>query len=268
MFGHIYYHGVIKKYVALFGTLFDDVYVTNEDVNSGLKSSIKVPIAYGPREKVLARLTADPKIDRMPAVTLPRMSFEITGFAYANGRKLNTIGKRVSSDTSPDKLKYQYNPVPYDINFTLSILVKNAEDGIYIVEQILPFFTPEWTTTIDLIPEVNQVLDIPVILDSVTLTDDYEGDFQNRRSIIWTLTFTMKAYVFGPVRKGNIIKFANTNIYNDTSVPNTHLVSVDTRPGLLANGQPTSNGEATIPLAEIQSTDNFGYIITSSNPNG
>jgi hypothetical protein len=267
MFGHTYYHGVVRKYVALFGTLFNDIYLNRYDADTDINQSVKVPINYGPREKVLARVVSDPELNKMPAIQLPRMTFEIASMSYASTRKLNTLGKRYKQDASdPNKLSYQYNPVPYDIGFTLSIIVKNAEDGANIVEQILPFFTPEWTTTVELIPEMDITVDIPVVLNSVDVQDDYEGDYVTRRSLIWTLNFTMKAYVFGPVRKSGVVKFANTNIYDNTSTPNLHLSSIDTRPGLTANGTPTSNAELTIALGEIDSNDNYGYIITVTKP--
>jgi hypothetical protein len=268
MFGHVYYHSLIRKYVAVFGTLFNDVYLNRYDTDSDMRTSIKVPITYGPREKVLARALADPDLNRMPSITLPRMTFEMTSLQYASNRKLNTIGKRVVKDTTdPNQLKYQYNPVPYDISFTLSVITKNADEGANIVEQILPFFTPEWTTSVELIPEMDYVADIPVVLDRVSCMDEYEGDFLNRRAIIWTLDFTMKVYILGPIRKQGIIKFANTNIYDYTSSPNTHLSSVDVRPGLLANGSPTTNSAATVSIDLIESDDNYGYIVTVTNPN-
>lgn len=268
MFGHTYYNGVIRKYVALFGTLFNDVYINRYDAASGMTTSEKVPITYGPREKVLARVTADLELNRMPAIQLPRMTFEISDMTYASTRKLNTVGRRVKLDsTDTSKLNYQYNPVPYDINFVLSVIVKNADDGANIIEQILPFFTPEWTTTVEIIPEMDMIVDVPVVLNNVSVQDDYEGDFVTRRSLIWTLNFTMKAYVFGPVRKSGVIKFANTNIYDYTASPNTHLTTINTRPGLLANGQPTSNLDLTVALSEIDASENYGFIITVDNPN-
>lgn len=267
MFGHTYYHGVVRKYVALFGTLFNDIYINRYDPDTDITQSVKVPINYGPREKVLARVVSDPELNKMPAIQLPRMTFEIASMTYASSRKLNTLGKRYKQDaTDSSKLSYQYNPVPYDIGFALSIIVKNADDGANIVEQILPFFTPEWTTTVEIIPEMDLTVDIPVILNSVDVQDDYEGDYVTRRSLIWTLNFTMKAYVFGPVRKSGVIKFANTNIYDSTATPNTHLSSIDTRPGLTANGAPTSNAELTVALGEIESSDNYGFIITVTKP--
>ena len=268
MFGHVFYHSVIRKYVAVFGTLFNDVHLNRYDAGSGMYETIKVPITYGPKEKVLARVTGDPDLNRMPAITLPRMAFEMTAMNYATSRKLNTLGKRIKKDPdNPNQLKYQYNPVPYDLSFTLNIITKHADEGANIVEQILPFFTPEWTSTVEIIPEMDYIVDIPVVLDRVSCSDDYEGDFLTRRSVIWTLDFTMKAYVFGPTRKQGIIKFANTNIYDYTTTPNTHMSSVDVRPGLLANGSPTTNSAASISIDLIETDDNYGYIVTVTNPN-
>jgi len=260
MFGHVYYFGLLRKYVALFGTLFNDIYLNRVDSISGMKSSIKVPISYGPRDKILARAIGDPDLNRMPSITLPRMSFEISSLSYATNRKLNTIGKRVVQDTSNTSLNFQYNPVPYDISFTLSVITKNNEEGSNIVEQILPFFTPEWTTTVEIIPEMNYIVDIPVILERISCDDRYEGDFLNRRAVIWTLDFMMKTYIIGPIRKSKIIKFANSTLYD--SLSNSALIGVDVRPGLLANGSPTSNSEQTVSIDLIDSDDDFGYIVT------
>ena len=263
MFGHDYYYGSIRKYVALFGTLFNDIHVIRDNTSRNLKQTIKVPVTYGPREKVLARLTQDPDLNRMPAITLPRMSFEITNVSYAASRKLNTVGRRVAQNQDyPSKLNYAYNPVPYDIAFTLSIIVKNADDGAQIVEQILPFFTPEWTTTVELIPELNAVYDIPLVLNDVRSEDNYDGgDFLANRTLIWTLSFTMKAYFFGPVRKTNIIKFANTNVFS-TLTATTPDLTIRHEPGLTANGQPTSNASLSVDATYIYPDDDYGYITT------
>lgn len=262
MFGHTYYHGLLRKYVALFGTLFNDVYLTRFVNATGYTSSVKVPISYGPREKTLARLREDPDLDRPAAIILPRMSFEITDLQYASSRKLPTINRHYGTlDSETDKLRYVYNPVPYDISFTLSIIVKNADDGARIVEQILPFFTPEWTTTVELIPDLNIIMDIPTVLTGVQNTDEYEGDFVERRAIIWTLTFTMKAYFFGPMRKSGVIKFANTNFYTSLTA-NSFAINSNIKPGLTANGQPTSNADLSVDAIYINSDDDYGYIVT------
>jgi hypothetical protein len=152
----------------------------------------------------------------------------------------------------------------------LYVYVKNAEDGTKIIEQILPFFTPEWTVTVRLIQEMNITMDIPVILDDIGIEDSYNGNFQDRRALIWTLEFTVKGYIYGPIKKTAIIKFANTNFYIpsvpdgqlSTAVGNTDPVErVTIRPGLTANGQPTSNLANSISLSEIEADDDFGFII-------
>lgn len=263
MFGHTYYHGLLRKYVALFGTLFNEVYINRPNTDSNIINTIKVPISYGPSDKTIARLDGDPNLNRMPAIVLPRMAFEIDKISYANDRKLPTVNRskvsQISSD--PDKLTYIYNPVPYDIDFSLYIMVKNADDGARIVEQILPFFTPEWTVTAQLINDPNIVMDIPVILTGVNLEDEYEANFEQRRVLTWTLTFTLKGYLFGPKRKSGIIKFANTNLHTSLT-SNSAAVTVRVVPGLDANGNPTTNANDSIDATLIDINDDFGYIVT------
>lgn len=268
MFGHTFYHQTIRRYVVLFGTLFNDIYINRPDTPHNRISTIKVPITYSPRDKLLARVTADPNLDRQPAIVLPRIGFEMTDISYDGSRKMNTIGKRYKKDPDdPDIIKYQYNPVPYNINFSMSIMVKNADDGTRIIEQILPFFSPEWTTTVQLIPEMSIVMDIPLILNDVKITDTYEGSLEDRRLIVWDLTFTMKGYVFGPIRKSGIIKFANTNFYDTTTTANTNLSRITVSPGLDANGNPTSNSSLSVDRDLIFPDDDYGYIVTKVNPN-
>lgn len=272
MFGHVFYHNTIRKYVILFGTLFNDVYINRPNTERKIIQTIKVPISYSPKEKMLSRIDGDPNLNR-PAIVLPRMGFELSNINYASERKLNTLIKHAKIDTNDDnKLKYQYMQVPYDFNFTLYVGVKNADDGTRILEQILPFFTPSWNSTVDLIPEMGIKLDIPVILNSVTSEDTYEGDFINRRALIWTLSFTLKGYIFGPIKSSEIIKIANTNFYDTTTYDNIdnavgvaeNVSSVDVKPGLLANGSPTSNASLSVSVDQINANDNYGYIITKT----
>jgi len=235
---------------------------------------LKVPLSYAAKEKMLARLENDPEIQRQTAILLPRMSFEMTGISYDQTRKLNTLGRIVVKDTTnPNKLKYQYNPVPYNFDFKLSVYVKNAEDGTKILEQILPFFTPDWTATIALIPEMNVNMDIPVILNNVTVEDSYEGKFEERRALIWTLSFTVKGYIYGPVKKSAVIKFANTTFYipdnNITDIAKAAGVStpndrVTVAPGLDANGDPTNSAAISIDRNLILASDDFGYVTNIS----
>ena len=212
------------------------------------------------------------------------MSFEMQSFTYAAERKLNKIHRNVSAYTDDKaKLYAAYNPVPYDIGFDLNIYTRYAEDSTQILEQILPFFTPEWSITMTLIPDMNWKQDIPIVLQGVSTEDTYDGDFETRRALIHTLNFTLKGYLWGPLRKTGIIKTANvmthvdtSNVYANSHASNTVIANVNvtntsssgyylhsrttTTPGLLANGSPTSNASASVGIANIDEDDDYGYI--------
>lgn len=269
MFGRTWNHDTLRKYVILFGTIFNDIWITRDSASGESIQTIKVPLSYGPKEKFLARLEGNPNLSNKVGVVLPRISFEMTSFVYDSERKRNTLNrfyKQPTNNGTDDRIAYQYMPVPYNITFQMSIMVKNAEDGTRIIEQILPFFTPEWTASVNLVPEIGGTFDIPIILNDVNVTDTYEGSFEERRAIIWDLTFTMKAYIFGPSKKTGLIKFAEANIRltdspttaNTSTTANTVVVTA--KPGLLANGQPTSNASLSIDYLEIKATDNYGFI--------
>lgn len=272
MFNQTFYHKTLRKNVILFGTLFNDIYI-NRVNNSGVTiDTLKVPISYGPKEKTLARVNQDPDLNKPFQTVLPRMAFEMTGMSYDNQRKLPTIrrhqAKEVTVAGKKDTLKYIYNPVPYNISFSLYIMVRNAEDGTRIVEQILPYFAPEWTATVNLIDEMDIALDIPTIINNVGITDTYEGSVQESRTIIWTLNFTMKTYLFGPIKRQSIIKIANVNFFDATTGFDADLnaiVNINTRPGLTANGLPTTNAQATVTPYEIDPEDNYDFIITKTD---
>lgn len=264
MLGNDFYFGLVRKYVAVFGTIFNNITIYRTETGTATQQ-IKVPISYGPKEKTLARVEGDPKLNRPAAVVLPRMSFEISSVRYASERKLPSTYFKSRKDSS-GALNTQYIPVPYDIDFTLSVMAKNAEDATKIVEQILPFFTPDFTPTVHLVPEMDIKMDIPIVLQSVVVDDQYEGNFEQRRAIIWTLQFVMKGYIFGPIRgpQGNgserpVIKIATVNTRD---MANTILETVTVKPGLTANGQPTTSEEDTIPYLDINADDDFGYIVT------
>ena len=270
MFSNPFYYSLIRKYVILTGTLFNNINISRTDSSGNQTALIKVPITYAAKDKMLARVLGDPDIQLETAVTpLPLISFEITNMFYDGDRKLNTIGRIATNDTNNNKLKYQYNPVPYNINFSVYIYAKNTEDGTKIIEQVLPFFTPDWTTTVNLIPEMNVTMDIPIILNRISYSDSYDGDYKKRRAIIWELQLTLKGYLYGPVKKSNIIKFVETNLYKPnvedgqlrSAVGNTGVVErVTVQPGLTANGKPTSNISLTVAYTEIDVNDDFGYI--------
>jgi len=277
MFGKTYYHGLLEKYVILFGTLFNDIWINRPDVNDNVINSQKVPLSYSPREKLLARINGieenkDP-LKQPFAVSLPRMGFEIMSFDYDPMRKMTTTNRFIKNDTAnQDKRSFLYTPVPYNINFDLSIFVKNTSDGTRIIEQILPYFTPEWNVTVELIQDPSVILDIPIILTTINQEDVYEGSFDERRSLIWTLSFTMKGYFFGPVRDQSVIKLANTNIYDYTIFDGIGddsqeaATRITITPGLDSNGYPTTDVNNTIDRSLIKSTDPFDYIIKIESP--
>jgi hypothetical protein len=246
----------------MFGTMFNDIDVQRFNTAGERIQTLRVPIAYGPKEKFLVRLAQDPNFDKDVAIVLPRMSFEITSMNYNSSRKLPSTLKNVYTYTDKDKLKYQYTPVPFDINIALSVFVKNADDGVQILEGILPFFTPEWTNSVNLIPELKLKMDVPVVFNDISTEDTYEGDFSTRRALIHTLNFTVKGYLFGPIRTQGVIKraIATTNI-ETTSGDSSAISSILTAtPGLTANGTPTSDSTITVPPAQISSTDDYGFI--------
>lgn len=259
---------LIRKYVAVFGNLFSELAVPRIGPDGKLTELVKVPITYAPKEKVMARLIADPSIDRQTAVTLPNMSYELKSLKYAAERHLESTQKTVKTDPGAS-YKYVFMPVPYDLQFSLYVYCKHAEDGSRMVEQILPFFTPEFTVTMNLISDMSLTpKDIPVVLQEITLSDTYDGEFVERRVLVWQIDFTMKAYLWGPIRNFPVIKFINVNFYDSTVYDNIAnsvgvidpVDRVTVRPGLTANGEPTSNASLSVPYGQIDATDDFGYI--------
>ena len=213
MLGSTFYHQTIRKYVAAFGTLFNDINVERKNSSGTVVEKIKVPLAYGPKQKHVLASQETTTVARQTATRTPRMGFALTGVAYDSIRKLNTVGRNVAANTAAgtSTLMTQYNPVPYNFDFTLFILVKNAEDGTQILEQILPFFTPEFTVTINTIPEMVIKADTPIILNSADVSDEYEGDLDQRRTIIWTLSFLLKGYIYPDLKTSSVIKSIEVN---------------------------------------------------------
>tara|TARA_R100001591_G_scaffold77121_1_gene84704 strand:- start:12 stop:845 length:834 start_codon:yes stop_codon:yes gene_type:complete len=267
MFGHQYYNQVIRRYVVMFGTLFNDIIVQRFNKAGQRIQALKVPIAYGPKEKFLVRITQDPELTNQSQVSLPRMGFEMTGMQYMPERKLSSTQRRVNtvgSTGSNNSIKTVFTPVPYDFNFSLSVFVKNADDGVQILEQILPFFTPEWTTTLKIIPEMNIKHDVPTVLQSVTTEDAYDGDFETRRSLIYNLDFLVKGYIYGPVKKSGIIKRTLVDFINSANTElqeGKRIEKITITPGLDANGNPTANSSQSISIDNISANDNFGFVI-------
>ena len=270
MFGQTWSHDTIRKYVILFGTLFDSIYINRKNSAGETVQTLKIPLNYGPKDKILARLNSDSTLSQSTAITLPRMAFDMTTMNYAGERKPNTINRLTKAYTADkNQISYQYAPVPYDFTFSLYIMVKNADDGTQIIEQILPYFTPEWTATVNLVPAIDGKYDIPIILNDVSMEDTYEGNFEARRAIIYTLTFTVKGWLFGPTKTSEIIKEIDVDIripksgdlpiVANTAVGNSVVITVT--PGLTANGLPTSNAALSISSGDIAVGDNYGFIV-------
>jgi len=242
MLGITYYHQTIRKYVAVFGTLFNDINVVRRDASDVIKEQIKVPIAYSPRDRWILRLRRARGVsgtDEAVAMTLPRMGFDLTAITYDGTRKLNTLGQVYSANTAAgtSTLMKQYNPVPYNFDFSLYSMVSNAEDGAQIFEQIVPFFTPEFTVTVNLIPSMNIAPDVTMVMNGVTIEDNYEGDFQATREIIWTLTFTMKGYVYPDVKTGSVVKtvIVNLRMPGDSEIPPAEYIILEDSTTLTTN---------------------------------
>jgi len=218
MFGTYFYHQTSRKMVVAFGSLFNNIEVRRTDSSDAVTEVIKIPLSYGPKDKMLVRISQDPNLNPKVALTVPRMGFELTSMTYDGARKLNTMGRNVKKGTTG--LKKQFNPVPYNWDFSLYVFVKNAEDGTQILEQILPFFTPDFTVTMTLVSGMTVKMDIPLVLNSVSSEDTYEGDFATRRSIIWTLSFIMKGFLYPSVTD-------NAKVIT-SSVVDTHIMSAAT----------------------------------------
>lgn len=281
MFRNIFYNGTLRRYVIYFGTIFSDVWMQRDDSAGNVVQTFRVPLNYGPKEKFLARVEGNPDLDRQVAITLPRMTFEMTSFTYDPNRKLSSTGRQVVMNNAGNPV-YQYNPVPYNIGFQLNVMVKNAEDGTRIIEQILPYFTPDFTATLNMIPSIDLKLDIPIVLDDVSQTDEYVGSFESRRSLIWTLDFTMKAWLFGPTRDASLIKHIDVNInvpppdisVDQANTENTsNLSSIAIYGGMYSNNQAinweggadaNSHPDGYVDPYSLEKDDNWGFIVDFS----
>jgi len=223
MFGTHFYNQGLRKLTIAFGQIFNNIIIQNTSSTGAVTKRIRVPLAYAPKEKFLARLEQQANLqeDREVAITLPRLGFEITGLAYDASRKINKMQKtvRVKANEDGKKLNFNYAPVPYNINFSLYSFTATAENGLQIIEQILPFFQPEYTVTMNVIPELQIKRDIPIILNTVTYEDTYSGDFTRRRAVIYTLNFTAKTYLYGPMSNSSVITSVQADLGADTDAP-------------------------------------------------
>jgi len=220
MFGKHFYHQSLRRLIIAFGTIFNNITIHRKDSSDTVVQSIKVPLSYSPKEKFLARLDEQADLtDKRVAVTLPRLGFEITSIAYDPSRKLQRVNKyrKVRTSATDGKvMDYQYNPVPYNISMNLYSFTATAEGGLQIIEQILPYFQPDYTVTVNVIPDLSIKRDIPIILTNVNYEDVYDGSFLRRRAVNYTMSFTAKTYLYGPVYQHKVIKETQTDMYTGT----------------------------------------------------
>lgn len=235
MFQH-FYHRLLRKYVVIFGTLMNNLYLTRYTQQGVVKETLKVPLAYGPKEKYLTRLKSDPTLTKSILISVPRMSFEIVGITYDPDRKQQSTLK-LQGPSSGNSVKTTYTAAPYNIDFSLQLYVRNIEDGTQIAEQILPYFQPDFVVTATLIPEMQLKRDIPILMTGVNQSIDYEGGLDTTRLVIWQFDFSMKAYFFGPTSNtgviiGNTSDNGNTggvivNFYNDVGNRQLQTIYLD-----------------------------------------
>lgn len=214
-----YYWGTTRKAIIAFGNLFNNIYVDRRDESGTVIQTIKVPLAYAPRQKFLARIEQQPNDPEQDfQVVLPRMGFEILGMTYDPARRISLIQQNRSVNSDSTLYNAQYAPTPYNLDISLYIYVKNQDDGLQIVEQILPYFNPDYNLTLNAMPPLDIKNDLPILLNNVSYEDDYEGDFRNRRMVIWTLSFTMKLNYFGPINRQGVIRRTVASTFNDTEL--------------------------------------------------
>jgi hypothetical protein len=259
MLGNYFYHEIMRKTVIAFGTVFNDINVRHQDSTNKDISNIKVPIAYGPRQKFLARLQQQPDLNKAVQISLPRMSFEMTSIDYDSTRKSGVTQTFKAQDGK--KFKKVFMPVPYNLGFELNVLTKTQDDALQIVEQILPFFQPGFTLTIDLVKQIGEKRDIPLILQNISFTDDYEGNYETRRALVYTFTFTAKTYMFGPIADSTdgLIRKVQLDYYSDT---NTRTASREMRYRIESKAKKDYNEDGYIDQLDdplIPPGDDFGF---------
>ena len=266
MLGTYYYHEIMRKTIVAFGTLFNQINIRHDDASGNTYSDLKVPLAYGPSQKFLARLEQQADLNKPVQITLPRMSFEMNNIQYDSTRKTGITQTFKAVDKTNSAVKKVFMPVPYNIGFELNILSKLNDDALQIVEQILPYFQPSFNVTIDLISSIGEKRDVPIVLDSISFQDDYEGDFSTRRALIYTLRFTAKTYLFGPVADSSegLIKKVQLDYYADT---NTQTAKREVRYTATPKALTDKNNDGVINEADdalLGPDDDFGFNETTT----
>ena len=260
MLGQYYYHEIVRKTIIAFGTLFNDIHIRHQDGDGNDVSDMKVPLAYGPSQKFLARLTQQADLNKPVQITMPRMSFEMTSIQYDSTRKSSLVQTFKTCDDG-SKVKKVFMPVPYNIGFELNILSKLNDDSLQILEQILPYFQPHFNLTVDLVQSIGEKRDIPIVLESVNFQDDYEGNFDTRRALIHTLQFTAKTYLFGPIADSSdgLIRKVQVDMYSSTD---RATAKREMRYTVTPTAKEDKNNDGVIDQADhdlLMPGDNFGF---------
>ncbi len=258
MLGTQFYNQAVRKTVVSFGTLFNNIEL-KKVVDGQVMEVEKVPLAYGPKQKFLYRLQGNPTDGRKVAITLPRIYFEMTGIDYDAARKTPATQKyKTVINDEGKEVRTQYVPVPYNISFEVGILCKSQDDGLQILEQILPFFQPSFSMSIKFIPDMDEVRDVAIVLNSVDFDDDWEDDFSTRRSITYSMQFTAKSYIYGPYTKADVIRKSRIiETIGDTAVNKRHVelsYTPKAKTDINQDGQITAADDAL-----VTADDDFGF---------
>ena len=260
MLGTYFYHEIIRKTIVGFGTLFNNVYIRHLNKDNSVADETKVGLSYGPSQKFLAKIQQQAELSKSVAITLPRMSFEMIGIQYDPTRKTG-ITQTFKACDDGGNVKKVYMPVPYNITFELNIFSKLNDDVLQIIEQILPFFQPSFNLTIDLVDSIGEKRDVPIVLDSIDFQDDYEGDFATRRALIYTLRFTAKTHLFGPIADSTdgLIRKVQVDMYSST---NTQTAKREMRYTVTPKSLEDKNNDGeinSIDDALLEPGDDFGF---------
>ena len=261
MLGTYFYHEIIRKTIISFGTLFNDISIRHTKSDGSILDETKVGLSYGPMQKFLTKIQEQEQLTKSIAITLPRMSFEMTRISYDATRKTGVTQTFKAVDNTDNKMKKVFMPVPYNLGFELNVLTKLQDDSLQIVEQILPFFQPGFTLTIDLADQIGEKRDVPMVLEDISFTDDYEGNFETRRALIYTLRFTAKTYMFGPIADSTegLIRKVQVDYYSDT---NTQTAKRMQRYSVKAAAKKDYNEDTVIDQYDdplIPPGDDFGF---------
>ncbi len=267
MFKDNFHHDTIRRYYTYFAALFSNVVIDRELDDGSLTARFKVPLHFAKMEHALQRVNEDPEHTRPAAIVLPAMAYDLIDMKYNGARHQASRNRQaVYLPDDPNKFAVMHVPVPYDFHFRLAIMVKNIDDGLKIIEGICPYFTPDYTARLEMIPEMGVYQDVPVVLESAAMEFEVPQEYKERVTYIWVMDFTLQGYLYGPIKKWPVIKFANISLFIDgAGTANTPVLTVTTTPGLTANGESTTDPAETVDYLTISVNDPYGYVTQVNN---